>query len=660
MQTSIARLSRVLFSMCVLYALVAFMSLCTTRNTASATTTQTMCSSNSVPTGYVVVQVSNSEACSPYEQYTIETPSTTGTTTVCNVGNFSPSGWVITNIQTQDGGACDDHQPETLAPLTGSQMTACESSTIPSTWIVSAIQAAGSTCAQNEIYTIQLLQGTKMSACSITIPAGWVVISAGEQGTTCDSYSPTVIQVVSSLSSSASICDAGTFPGGYIISMVLGSGNNTCQNFDQFTITQESPTGTMMSGCYISAQSIGSNWIVSNVGSPGGSNCGTFPTEQITHVSPYAGSYTMCEGVSNLPPYWVVQGTSPTSQCVGYTTVTIAPLGGASVAPTDQVLVASHNPNTGAGNIPSDLNSDGLSDVILYNQSASEFEYFLTGDNGGNYFTAASRVISVTAGYWIGAIGQTGLVWTSANNDLYLWAPVASGDTVSFNSTFIADYPAGWTLIGAAASGSGSDSDLLWVDDATCQWGWWQMSGAQRTGLEPYTWPSCNSHIVAVGYYAGEASADLFVVTGGNYPDLQWWVKDASYGAIQPDGYAHLDLGPLPPGQFAGAASVLGSPYPVVYFTESNGTAVRSYTVNRSGSIGSLTPGSVNSISSGSYIGQIGGTYDGSGRQSLLWANDSAGKLSIWEQNGSAFVIQSNVVSYGGGWTVVGGLNGTK
>lgn len=196
-------------------------------------------------------------------------------------------------------------------------------------------------------------------------------------------------------------------------------------------------------------------------------------------------------------------------------------------------------PIPGSGHAPQDVNGDGLSDLLWFNESASKLEYWTMENTAGWIRVTGRKTFSITPGYVVGAVGDTNgdgladLVWTSARHDLYLWLNAGNG---GFRSVYYGAYPAGWQLFGAGdVNGDGRD-DLLWLNPSTCQFAYWTMDGARRTGYRiiPY---ACGYYPIAIGYFSPGNRVSVMWTSAGR--DL--WVWD---GAGK--GFASSSLGRMP------------------------------------------------------------------------------------------------------------------
>jgi hypothetical protein len=181
-------------------------------------------------------------------------------------------------------------------------------------------------------------------------------------------------------------------------------------------------------------------------------------------------------------------------------------------------------PIPGSTHAPSDFNGDGMSDLLWFNPTTSQFSYWtMSANSSGTITQTGAQTFQITPGYFIGAVGDfngdgyADLVFTSANRDLYLWTNDQNG---GFTHKYIGTYPSQWQLIGAGdINGDGKD-DLLWLDPSDCEFAYWTMDGGVRTGSKiiPIT---CGYYPIAVGYYAQSTRISIMWTSPAN--DLYVW-----------------------------------------------------------------------------------------------------------------------------------------
>ncbi|MGB3747006.1 MAG: choice-of-anchor tandem repeat GloVer-containing protein [Rhodanobacter sp.] len=175
-----------------------------------------------------------------------------------------------------------------------------------------------------------------------------------------------------------------------------------------------------------------------------------------------------------------------------------------------------------AGNYPAgwgmvgagDVDGDGMDDLIWFDKQTNQFAYWLmNGKERTGY-----RIFNITQGYYPVAIGdfdndgKVGVIWTSANNDLYLWLSNGNG----FTSKYITTYPAGWQVAGRGdLDGDGRD-DLIWDTKDGASWGYWLMNGATIEKIVSMNVPTDLSGygIAATSDYNGDGVSDILWSNG--------------------------------------------------------------------------------------------------------------------------------------------------
>jgi hypothetical protein len=181
-------------------------------------------------------------------------------------------------------------------------------------------------------------------------------------------------------------------------------------------------------------------------------------------------------------------------------------------------------PIPGSNHAPTDFNGDGVSDLLWYNPTLSEIGYWtMSVDSQGTVTRTGGRTFQVTPGYYVGAVGDfngdgyADLVFTSANRDLYLWTNNQNG---GFTSQLIGTYPSDWQLVGAGDIDGDGNDDLLWLNPSACEFAYWTMRGAVRTGYKivPVT---CGYYPMSVGYYSPSNRISILWTSAAN--DLYVW-----------------------------------------------------------------------------------------------------------------------------------------
>lgn len=211
------------------------------------------------------------------------------------------------------------------------------------------------------------------------------------------------------------------------------------------------------------------------------------------------------------------------SSCVWLALALFSSLALGQDATFSSLPVLQPNIQPGSTFVTNDINGDGVSDLLWFNPTTSQFGYWLIGvDSNGNIVRKGLRTINVTPGYYVAATGdfngdgKVDLIWTSANHDIYLWASTGSG----FQSTYIDSYPSGWQLIGAGDIDGDGLPDLLWWNQATNQFAYWLMKNNERKGSGIFNVPSGYSP-VAIGYFS--QSNRLSILLASSSGDVYDW-----------------------------------------------------------------------------------------------------------------------------------------
>ncbi len=280
--------------------------------------------------------------------------------------------------------------------------------------------------------------------------------------------------------------------------------------------------------------------------------------------------------------------------------------------------------------MPGDFNGDGTSDILWYNASLSQIGYWTmtattvgVPTTGGGVTRTGLHSYNVTPGYQVSAVGDfnddgyADLVFTSANNDVWLWT---NDQHAGFTSTKIGTYPAGWALVGAGdIDGDGYD-DLLWINQGTCQFAYWTMRGAVRTGYKIIN-IACGYIPIAIGYFT--PTNRLSIVWTSLQNDLYIWDSTPTgFNAYDLTGYIN---GPL--SNFA-VSWAFGGGY------MGNGIGIETYQQN--------AVGSPNPVGQGYLFSR---SFDAQGNQTAMtkvqsWSGNTGGGVGS-----GGYIIEGNGIN---------------
>lgn len=284
-----------------------------------------------------------------------------------------------------------------------------------------------------------------------------------------------------------------------------------------------------------------------------------------------------------------------------------------------------------------DVNGDGKSDILFHNATERQFSYRLM--NG--VVTSSSALIGgVEAGYAVNASGDfdgdgfADLVWTSANNDLYMWT--GNG---SFTSRAAGSYPSGWALVGAADIDGDGRSDLLFHNATTRQFSYRLMSGASTTGSKLIGGVGAGYTVAAVGDFNGDGKADILWTSAKK--DLYMWIGNGA-------GFSSSLVGTYPSGWIVvGVGDVNGDGKDDLLF---HNATTRQFSYRLMSGTKTVSSALIGGVGPGYSVASIG-DYNGDGRVDLLWTS-AAHDIYMWVGNGSTFA-STRVGSYPSGWTML-------
>lgn len=273
---------------------------------------------------------------------------------------------------------------------------------------------------------------------------------------------------------------------------------------------------------------------------------------------------------------------------------------------------------------PNDVNGDGLSDMLWYDEDRGLVAYWLSDWNYQTpaYIHGPAKVFHLKPGYHVGAVGdlngdrKADLVLTNEDRDLVLWTSNGTG----FDATHIGHYREGWRLLGAGDINGDKSADLLWWNEKESQFGYWLMQGAAVVEKQTVNVPR-GYHVAAIGHFMQTAYLDL-ILTSDAHDALLW--------SGSPTGFTSTLMGNYDPtGRIVGAAIAGDFGSIDIYVENDTATQFTQYAWIRyfdgQGNVAQTTFNPVRSLplNPGDYLGTTG-NFDGYNEAVLVWANDKA------------------------------------
>jgi glucose/arabinose dehydrogenase len=296
-----------------------------------------------------------------------------------------------------------------------------------------------------------------------------------------------------------------------------------------------------------------------------------------------------------------------------------------------------------------DFSGDTKSDIAWRDTSGNTAVWLM---NGTTVTNQNSSFVANVPGQW-GIVGQrdfnsdgsADLLWRDTSGNVAIWE--MNGTTVlNQNSSFVANVPAQWSILGTGDFNGDGMGDLLW-QDTSGNVAIWEMNGTTVTNQSSSFVANVAGQwsIKGTGDFNGDGMADiLWQDASGNV--AIWEMngtsilnQNASFVANVPVQWSIKGTGDF---NNDGKSDILwrdtsGN----VAIWEMNGTAVLNQNSSFVGNV------------AGQWSIQLTGDFNGDGMSDILW-QDTSGNVAIWEMNGTAVLNQNSsfVANVAGQWAI--------
>ncbi len=280
---------------------------------------------------------------------------------------------------------------------------------------------------------------------------------------------------------------------------------------------------------------------------------------------------------------------------------------------------------------PDDFDGSGAADLLQFDGSTHQLQVSLM--NGAN--VTGSYTTAITAGYYPVAVGDfdgdgaVDILWTSANNDLYMWFGKVGAS--GFRAAYAGSYPAGWKVFGAGDINGDGQADILWINQSTNQIAYWLMNGSTRIGslIAPYT---SGYYPVSTGDFDGDGLVDIAWTSAKN--DLYIWFGNARGHT----GFISRYVTTYPAGwSIVGRGDIDGDGRDDLVWMYNSGTKWGYWLMNGANIKLTVTK----STTIGNTIAAVG-DFDGDGLADIIWNIGNGATLEYWK-NSSALDVNGSL-----------------
>lgn len=292
------------------------------------------------------------------------------------------------------------------------------------------------------------------------------------------------------------------------------------------------------------------------------------------------------------------------------------------------------------GKFRNDINANGTSDLLWYNQSSGQFAYWLMN----NTTVVSTGVQSVGTNFRIAGTGDLNgdgaadIIWRDVTNNYhYLWRSNGNG---TFTTPWLGAIGAGWSIARLAdINGDGKD-DIIWENPSAGQMAYWLMNDTTVTSTSVRT-VGTDYRIVGAGDFDGDGRGDILWRNQTNGYLYLW--RSRGDGTFDTSFVAGIAAG----WNIAAVVDLNGDGTSDIVWEETTQGLMAYWFMNGA----TVTSTGVKAVGT-DYRIMTSGDLNGDGRGDLVWGNATTGYLYLWRSLGNGNFETPYLAGYAPGWTL--------